>query len=127
MKRIITLAFVAISAVLFTQCNAQQPQADVATFEKELKSTGAILVDVRTPQEFAGGHIKGAQNIDIYSDDFGKRMLAFDKSKTILVYCRSGNRSAQAAQFLRQSGYKVVDLAGGVGAWSRAGKSLVND
>lgn len=73
------------------------------------------LPDVRTPQEYAEGHIDGALNINLQSDDFQK-MAEKDLSKdaTILVYCRSGRRSMDAAEILTKLGYKVVNLKGGI-------------
>jgi thioredoxin 1 len=110
---------------IFTSCNAQ-PQVNTTQFEQAMKASNTVLVDVRTPQEFASGHIDKAVNIDIYDRSFQTKALALDKSKTVLVYCRSGSRSAQAATFFRKQGYQVVDLAGGIGSWTSAGKKIVN-
>ena len=63
-------------------------------FEKEIKSDTVQLVDVRTPQEYAEGHIDGALNIDVQSDDFKElAQIELSKDSTVLVYCRSGRRS----------------------------------
>ncbi len=78
----------------------------------------AQILDVRTPAEFAAGHIPGALCIDIYSADFVERCLAeLDPSKPVLVYCRSGARSSSAADFLARSGYHGANLIGGFTAW----------
>lgn len=86
---------------------------------RELVARGAPLIDVRTPQEFAAGHVEGAINIPV--DQVGARLteiknLAAGKDQTLVIYCRSGNRSAHAARALRAAGYEVVDF-GPMSAW----------
>jgi rhodanese-related sulfurtransferase len=105
-------------------CNAQQ-QVDVQTFEQALNKNDIVLIDVRTPEEFNAGHIAGAINIDINSNTFEQQIKQLSKNKTVLVYCRSGNRSAKASKILRKNHYKVMDLAGGINAWIQSGKKLV--
>lgn len=76
---------------------------------KTLVAQGALLLDVRTTGEFAGGHIGGAKNIPV--QDLASRLGELPpKSRKIVVYCRSGGRSASASQLLRQAGYEVHDL-----------------
>jgi len=70
---------------------------------------GALILDVRTPDEFKGGHLKGATNISI--DILDKSYSKLPKSKTIVVYCRSGSRSAMAAKMLKAKGWNVLDVA----------------
>ena len=72
----------------------------------------AVLVDVRTPQEFAEGHLEGAVNIPVESADFAAQVAAIAAGGQIDLYCRSGNRSSQAAALLDGSGLTVVDLGG---------------
>lgn len=86
---------------------------------RELVARGAPLIDVRTPQEFQAGHVEGAVNIPV--DQVGARLdeikgLVAGKDNTLVVYCRSGNRSAHAARALRAAGYEVVDF-GPMSAW----------
>lgn len=69
---------------------------------------GALLLDVRTPQEFAGGHVEGAKNIPV--QDLARRIAELGPPRQIVVYCRSGGRSASAAQMLRQAGHDVLDV-----------------
>lgn len=93
-----------------TACASETP-----TQAKALVKKGALLVDVRTPEEFAGGHIDGAVNIPI--DDLDARKGELPKDKDIVVYCRSGGRSARAKNLLAQAGYtKVLDL-GAMSNW----------
>ncbi len=75
------------------------------------------LIDVRTPGEFAAGHIEGAKNIDWNGGDFEKQAAGLDKRRPVFVYCKIGGRSGQAAQKLGQMGYTVVDLKGGIMKW----------
>jgi phage shock protein E len=77
---------------------------------------GARLVDVRTPEEFADGHIAGAVNIPV--QDLDRRMGELGpKEKNLVVYCRSGNRSARAAQMLESAGYAAVQDLGAISRW----------
>ena len=97
-------------------------------FEKEIKSDSVQLVDVRTPQEYTEGHIDGASNINVQSDDF--KELAhreLSKDSTVLVYCRSGRRSLDAAEMLTVLGYKVVNLKGGIIEWKEVGLPVVSE
>lgn len=91
-------------------------------FETEIKTDTTQLLDVRTPQEYAEGHIDGALNINVQSDDF-KELAQRELSKdlTVLVYCRSGRRSLDAAEILTNLGYKVVNLKGGIIEWKEDG------
>lgn len=97
-------------------------------FENEIKADSVQLLDVRTPQEHAEGHIAGALNIDVKSDDF--RQIAeneLSKDSTILVYCLSGRRSMDAAEILTGLGYKVVNLKGGIIEWKGDGLPVTTE
>ena len=78
-----------------------------------------VLIDVRTAGEFACGSIPDAKNIDIMSADFQKQIASLDKSKNYFLFCRSGNRSAQACSIMAEQGFNAYNLKGGVGAWPR--------
>ena len=83
---------------------------------RRLVEAGARLVDVRTPQEFASGHIPGAVNIPV--QDLGRRMTELDgKERPIVLYCRSGARSSTAARMLKSAGYAQVHDLGSMGRW----------
>lgn len=88
-------------------------------FAKILNEQNAIIVDVRTPEEVSGGVIKGASVFaDIKGASFETQIAALDTSKTYIVYCRSGARSASAAEYMSQKGFKhVYNLEGGITAW----------
>jgi rhodanese-related sulfurtransferase len=81
-----------------------------------------VVLDVRTPEEFAEGHLEGAVLIDFYAADFADQLAALDANVPYLVYCRSGNRSGQALGVMEQLGFtSVVDVDGGIVAWTDAG------
>ena len=113
-----------MSAIQISGCNGNDNIVSVSApeFNKEIKADTVRLLDVRTPREYAEGHIEGALNIDIHSDDF-RRMAEKELSKdsTVLVYCRSGRRSMDAAEILARLGYKVVNLKGGIIEWKEDG------
>lgn len=88
---------------------------------------GALIIDVRTPDEFAQGHIKGAQLINIYDHDFEQKVAELPKDKPVYVYCRSSNRSMQAIPVFQKAGFKqIYELAGGMNAWYASGKQTEN-
>lgn len=94
----------------------------VPAFEKEVKSDSVQLLDVRTPDEYADGHINGAININVQSDEFREIVSKkLSKDSTVFVYCRSGRRSLTAAEILIKLGYKVVNLKGGIIEWKEYG------
>jgi rhodanese-related sulfurtransferase len=88
-------------------------------FSEKVKSTpDAVVLDVRTPEEFAEGYIEKAINIDFYRPDFKSQIQKLDKSKSYFVYCKAGGRSASAAELMGKEGFKrVYDLDGGMTAW----------
>ena len=94
---------------------------DADQFKKLLVLDEIQLVDVRTPEEFETGHIEDAINIDFNNEDFKSELSTLDKSKPVLVYCRSGKRSAGAAEIMKEMGFtKIVGLDGGMISWEAA-------
>jgi rhodanese-related sulfurtransferase len=93
------------------------PGGEVSGSEaRRLVAAGARLVDVRTPGEFAAGHLPGAVNIPVQELD--RRMAELDaKDRPIVLYCRSGNRSGQAARMLESAGYSQVHDLGAMSRW----------
>ncbi|KAF0178126.1 MAG: heme-binding domain-containing protein [Limisphaerales bacterium] len=97
----------------------------VADFDKLWREKRYTVLDVRTADEFKDGHIPGAVNLDVLDDSFEKKVAALDKSKTYLVHCAAGRRSATAAAEMKKLGFKsVVDLAPGFNGWKAAGKPV---
>lgn len=82
---------------------------------RELVANGALLLDVRTPEEFEGRHLEGAVNIPV--QELATRVPELGaRERPIVVYCRSGARSASAASLMKSAGYEVLDI-GGIGNW----------
>jgi len=95
-------------------------------FAAAAKLSGTVIIDVRTPAEFAAGHIAGAVNVDVQSATFGQQIATLDRAKNYAVYCRSGNRSKAAKAAMQQAGFShVFDLAGGIQAWQSTGGQVV--
>jgi len=118
---LILLFFVALDA--FAQ--AKFKNVGVDQFDKLRQQTNAVVLDVRTPKEFAAGHIAGAVNIDWNAADFASKAGALDKSKTYLVHCAVGGRSAKASDKMTALQFtNVYNLEGGMKAWEKAGKPV---
>ncbi len=99
-----------------------------ALIAKNLKNTDFKILDVRTPGEYSEGHIKNSTMIDFYADDFLTRIKELDKSKTYLIYCRSGNRSGKTLTMMENLGFsKVYNMLGGIRSWTRSQLPLVQD
>ncbi len=94
---------------------------------KELIDSGVPLtiIDVRTPDEFAAGHLQGAVNSDVEGGAFSAFIATLDKNATYVVYCRSGRRSAIAANAMAQAGFTDVHDIGGIADWEAAGYPVV--
>jgi rhodanese-related sulfurtransferase len=118
---LLVLSFNFISCAQSTSVNKSDTVSLISPQELKDKIGGDIqLIDVRTPQEFAEGYIKGAKLIDYMSSDFMDKMSKLDKSKDLYIYCRSGNRSGKAAKKLESMGFtKVYDLKGGILNWNQ--------
>jgi phage shock protein E len=98
----------------------------VSDFSTAVSGPGTIVLDVRTPAEYATGHLPKAQNIDLQGADFATRIASLDKSATYAVYCHSGQRSATAMEQMAGAGFThVFDLAGGITDWQSAGRPVV--
>jgi len=90
--------------------------------QKNLENPNFIILDIRTPEEFNSGHIKGAINIDYYAPDFVEQLKSLDKNKTYLIYCRTGHRSGNAKSIFKQLGFREVEnMVGGINRWKEEG------
>ena len=120
MKKIITILLGLLGFV--SSANAQFDSIKTVSadeFAQIIKSDSVILVDVRTADEYNAGHIDGARNIDVLTDDFNAiATTSLPKDKEIAVYCRSGKRSMKAANILAKDGFKVINLKGGWLEWT---------
>ncbi len=127
MKKLIA-SFAAL--ILLVGCSstgsATTVNLNVSEFSQKITEPDVIILDVRTPEEFASGHIEGALNIDFNSGDFANEITQLNPSETYAIYCRSGNRSGQAASIMHKAGFHdVSNLNGGVIDWTNAGLPLV--
>ena len=100
-------------------------RVDVEEFDKLRADKKNVVLDVRTESEFKTAHIPGAINIDVNAGDFDEKVGKLDKSKTYLVHCAAGGRSAKASKKLEGMGFKeLYDLAPGFKGWEKAGKPV---
>jgi rhodanese-related sulfurtransferase len=128
-RRFLTLAVLALVAIFaIAACDsggsadasgAYVVKADEAV--KMIDSGERTVIDVRSPEEFAAGHVVGALNIDVNGVDFSDQIADLDPEQPYLVYCRSGNRSATAAAAMEDAGIKDIADAGGLADLARAG------
>jgi thioredoxin 1 len=123
MKKIIHAALFSLIILCFSCGNKGNfTELSPSEFNQSFKDEpSAILIDVRTPDEFAVGKIEGAYNLDINNSNFETQILTLDKSKTIYVYCLSGSRSKQAASLIASKGFKVVAMQKGLLGWRSEG------
>ncbi|OOG77470.1 rhodanese-like domain-containing protein [Algoriphagus sp. A40] len=97
----------------------------IEKFEKMADKKTNMVVDVRTPEEVAEGHLAGSLNINFLGENFAQEIETLDKKKTYLLYCRTGNKSRKAADLMEKAGFKhVYMLEGGITAWNEAGKPV---
>lgn len=108
---------------IFSTDNYLKSPAEVSQLLQDSSFTAGLqILDVRTPEEFQVSCLKGAQDIDIRVDDFNQKIANLDKTAKYLVYCRSGNRSADAVARMKKIGINnIVEVAGGISAWENSG------
>lgn len=128
MNNILKGFIIVILSTLFTSCSTHQgiESVTVDEFENALYDGHVQLLDVRSAEEYAQGHIANAENIDVQQPDFiDKAQGKLDHANPVYVYCRSGKRSMLAAQKLVKAGFKVVNLRDGIMGWEDAGKPVL--
>lgn len=125
MNPIFVVALVAVAIVFFMAFKGIRQSnvfssIDIKSFADKIKTEqGIIILDVRTPAEFAQGSIKGSINLDVNDLNFKDKISSFDKEKSYLIYCRSGMRSVKACNIMAENGFtKMFNLLGGYQAWS---------
>lgn len=126
MKKIIG-ALISLSALALAACGSSSfTTQKAADFAQTISNPAVVVIDVRTPSEFAVGHIANAVNIDVESGTFEQQIASLDKSKAYAVYCHSGRRSANAAGIMSKAGFtSIYNLDGGVTDWVNSGGQLV--
>jgi rhodanese-related sulfurtransferase len=123
-------ALILVLAVVLTGCGGSTSTAtglELASVDEisEIVAAppeGLVILDIRTPEEFDGGHIAGAINIDYYAADFEERLGVLDLDVPYVMYCNSGNRSGNTLPLMDSIGFsEVYELDGGIQAWLGAG------
>ena len=101
------------------------PPAEASALIEEMgQGSGFVIIDVRRPDEFAAGHIRGAININ--SVQFSERLASLDLDGTYVIYCQRGGRSAGVRELMREAGFReVYEIEGGMSAWRAAGLAVV--
>jgi rhodanese-related sulfurtransferase len=110
--RVVALILVVLAGILVAGCGGSPASAvkKLGASEAVGMLGSRVVIDVRTPTEFAAGHIAGAQNIDVEAADFGAKIASLDKQAAYLVYCHSGRRSGIAATQMAAAGFTdIVD------------------
>ncbi len=124
-----TLVLAASAAMAQEAAPATKPAANdldakqaQALIQKNRDNADFVVLDIRTPPEFAAGHLAGAVNVDFKAPDFQSQVAKLDHAKTYLVYCRTGHRSTLSLPIFERLGVThVYHLAGGITAWQREG------
>ena len=113
-----------IIVALLISCGGQAKFSSVDTnaFARVIAMKKVQLVDVRTPGEYANGHLPDAININVNDADFEEQATQLNKARPVAIYCRSGNRSKRAANILTNMGYKVIELDAGYVGWVNEGR-----
>lgn len=128
MKRIGFSALTVAVVVALVGCSSDPGPAGrvgVAEFAKVIDTPGVEIIDVRTPEEFAESHIKGAVNIPVQDPGFAAQVARLDRTRTYAVYCRSGNRSKPAVAAMRDVGFAhIFELDSGTKGWAAEGQPL---
>ena len=91
----------------------------------EFQDSDYVLIDVRTPEEYDFGHIPNALNYDFYSDTFQSKILNLSKNESVILYCRTNNRSNKTAKILKEKGFKeIFVIEGGITEWVKNGNDI---
>jgi rhodanese-related sulfurtransferase len=108
------------------QAKTINEDVDVNKFAELVAKEDGQILDVRTPEEWETGVIKGAIKINFFDETFKRQLGKVDKTKPVYVYCKAGGRSTKAAKQMEKMGFTTVyNLLGGMGAWTTAGKETV--
>lgn len=132
MKNLLILVclFVNVASFSCKEAVAQNQVSDITALEanKVLKDKTVQLVDVRTPLEYSESHLENAKNIDFKASTFTSYINELDKNKPVLVYCRSGKRSAESVKVLVEAGFtKIYNLKEGILSWQAERLPLVTN
>ncbi|MEY8847499.1 rhodanese-like domain-containing protein [Psychroserpens sp. XS_ASV72] len=128
MKHFRILTLMVITLLLFNCKDNNNSTVKVITpdeMQTLLELEEVQIVDVRTPEEYEHGFINNSQNIDFMSPTFDEDIAKLDKSKPVILYCKSGGRSAKCSEKLEEAGFvKIYDLEGGITQWQFEGREV---
>lgn len=128
MKSKVLILCLALFALTYSCKEESQAEVKIVSPEEMqtlLEMDDIQLVDVRTPEEYKDGYIENAQNIDFRSPTFEEDISKLDKTKPVMVYCKSGGRSAKCTEKLKNAGFiKIYDLEGGITKWKFKGNDI---
>ena len=137
MERFKTIILSIVILAIFSGCISDTKPSEKSRYKdisvqqgKEMVDRGEVFIlDVRTPEEYAAGHIKGSTLLavqDIPEQELGEKLKDIPKDRKILVYCRTDRRSTQASQILVENGFsEVYNMKGGIIGWMNAGYEVV--
>ena len=132
MKKL-TIIFSLVVASIFVACKDASLSKEIKVISPQevrdavYDSNKHQLIDVRTLEEFSEGHLKNAQNICITDADFEENVAKLDKNQPVYLYCRSGKRSASAAEILKDMGFtEIYDMEGGILKWESENLEIEN-
>lgn len=129
MKKLFALLAAILGVALLAGCGSGSGSVqtvDASSFLSTAGQPGTVVVDVRTPSEYAAGHIQGAVNIDVEAPTFDSEIAKLDKNATYAVYCHSGRRSSLATDAMGKAGFThVYNLSGGIADLASAGGQVV--
>jgi len=135
MKIILRVTVILFLTASIVGCNNKKPSKTttqhgeisvISPIEFKEKSENAIVIDIRTPKEFADGHLEGAVNVNYFDKTFLDEITKYDKTKPIFIYCRSGNRTSSASKKVSNLGFEnVYDLQGGIKNWAKNNQKIV--
>ena len=127
-KRVMAV-FAVLGVLLVAGCSSSSSSVstvDAQTFLTSASQAGVTVIDVRTPEEFAAGHLVGAVNMNVEGPDFSAQIATLDTAGTVAIYCRSGRRSVVAAEQMAGAGFtSIVNLDGGLDDLQSAGGSII--
>lgn len=125
MKKI-SLVFILLSGIIMTgSCQQKEKTITADSLQVVLKTEKVVVLDVRTPEEYAEGHLQGALNIDYRNENFAARVDSLDKTQKYEVYCRSGHRSGESVKIMTEKGFNAYNLTGGILEWQQKGFEVV--
>ncbi len=128
MKRIVASGLIIVSLLSGCSSSSAVKNLDAQQFNKITSASSTYVLDVRTPDEFAAGHLPNAHNISVDSAMFGAEIAKLDKHAVYAVYCHSGRRSAIAAAQMEKAGFDhIYNLNGGMAAWTASGGAMMRN